>query len=49
MIEQKLVQSIAQAIQALYGQAVEPAQVQLQKTKKEFEGHPRRSHSVYNY
>ena len=39
MIEQKLVQSVAQAIQALYGQAVEPAQVQLQKTKKEFEGH----------
>ena len=39
MIEQKLVQSVAQAIQALYGQAAEPAQVQLQKTKKEFEGH----------
>ena len=39
MIEQKLVQSVVQAIQALYGQAVEPAQVQLQKTKKEFEGH----------
>ena len=39
MIEQKLVQSIVEAIQALYGTAVEPAQVQLQKTKKEFEGH----------
>ena len=39
MIEQKLVQSVVEAIQALYGQAVEPAQVQLQKTKKEFEGH----------
>ena len=39
MIEEKLVKSIVEAIQALYGQAVEPAQVQLQKTKKEFEGH----------
>ena len=39
MIEQTLVKSIVEAIQALYGAAVEPAQVQLQKTKKEFEGH----------
>ena len=39
MIEQKLVHSVVEAIQALYGQTVEPAQVQLQKTKKEFEGH----------
>ena len=39
MIEQTLVKSIVEAIQALYGTAVEPAQVQLQKTKKEFEGH----------
>ena len=39
MIEEKLVKSIVEAIQTLYGQAVEPAQVQLQKTKKEFEGH----------
>jgi len=39
MIEQQLVKSVVEAIQALYGQAVEPAQVQLQKTKKEFEGH----------
>ena len=39
MIEQKLIQSVVEAILALYGQAVEPAQVQLQKTKKEFEGH----------
>ena len=38
-IEQQLVKSIVGAIHALYGQAVEPAQVQLQKTKKEFEGH----------
>ena len=39
MIEEKLVKSIVEAIQALYGTMVEPAQVQLQKTKKEFEGH----------
>ena len=39
MIEQQLVKSIVEAIQTLYGTAVEPAQVQLQKTKKEFEGH----------
>ena len=39
MIEQQLVKSVVEAIQALYGQAVESAQVQLQKTKKEFEGH----------
>ena len=39
MIEEKLVKSIVEAIQALYGATVGPAQVQLQKTKKEFEGH----------
>lgn len=38
-IENKLTASVIQGIQALYGQEVSPEQVQLQKTKKEFEGH----------
>ena len=39
MIEQKLAQSVVAAVKALYGADVQPAMVQLQKTKKEFEGH----------
>ncbi len=38
-IEQKLVSSVIGGRKALYGQEVPAAQVQLQKTKKEFEGH----------
>ncbi len=38
-IENKLIVSVIEGIQALYGQEVSPQQVQLQKTKKEFEGH----------
>lgn len=38
-IEQKLVASVIDGLKALYGQEVSAAQVQLQKTKKEFEGH----------
>ena len=38
-IEQKLVASVVGGLQSLYGQEVPAAQVQLQKTKKEFEGH----------
>ncbi|WP_288895350.1 arginine--tRNA ligase [uncultured Bacteroides sp.] len=38
-IEQKLVASVIGGLKALYGQDVTAAQVQLQKTKKEFEGH----------
>ena len=38
-IENKIAASTIEAIKALYGQEVTPAQVQLQKTKKEFEGH----------
>ena len=38
-IEDKIGASVIEAIHALYGQEVSPAQVQLQKTKKEFEGH----------
>lgn len=38
-IEQKLVSSVVGALKALYGQDFPAAQVQLQKTKKEFEGH----------
>lgn len=38
-IENKMTASVIEAIKALYGQEVSPAQVQLQKTKKEFEGH----------
>ena len=38
-IQQKLVASVIAGLKALYGQEVPAAQVQLQKTKKEFEGH----------
>ena len=38
-IEQKLVSSVIGGLKALYGQDVPAAQVQLQKTKQEFEGH----------
>ena len=38
-IEQKRVSSVIGGLKALYGQDVPAAQVQLQKTKKEFEGH----------
>ena len=38
-IEQKLLSSVIGGLKALYGQDVPAAQVQLQKTKKEFEGH----------
>lgn len=38
-IEQKLSATIIAALQALYGQQVSEKMVQLQKTKKEFEGH----------
>ena len=38
-IEKKIVSSVIDGIKALYGQDATLAQVQLQKTKKEFEGH----------
>ncbi|MDR2859147.1 MAG: arginine--tRNA ligase [Mediterranea sp.] len=38
-IETKLANSIIDGIKTLYGQVITPEQVQLQKTKKEFEGH----------
>ena len=38
-IETQLTAAIIAALKALYGQEVDAAQVQLQKTKKEFEGH----------
>ena len=38
-IEKQLTAAIIAALKALYGQEVDAAQVQLQKTKKEFEGH----------
>ena len=38
-IEDKLVVSVVNGLKTLYGQDVPAAQVQLQKTKKEFEGH----------
>ncbi|MBE6288421.1 MAG: arginine--tRNA ligase [Mediterranea massiliensis] len=38
-IEQKLTQSVMNGLKALYGQDVPEKMVQLQKTKKEFEGH----------
>ena len=38
-IEEKLTASIISAIKTLYGQDVPGKMVQLQKTKKEFEGH----------
>ena len=38
-IEQKLTATVIAALNALYGQEVPEKMVQLQKTKKEFEGH----------
>lgn len=38
-IENKLISSVIKGIKALYNQEVPAAQVQIQKTKKEFEGH----------
>jgi arginyl-tRNA synthetase (EC 6.1.1.19) len=38
-IENKLLTAVVHGIKALYGQEVPPSQVQLQKTKKEFQGH----------
>lgn len=38
-IEQKLAASVIDGLKSLYGQEVPASQVQLQKTKKEFEGH----------
>ena len=38
-IEDRLVESVKNGLKVLYGQEVSAAQVQLQKTKKEFEGH----------
>ena len=38
-IEEKLTAAVVDGLKALYGQDVPAAQVQLQKTKKEFEGH----------
>ena len=38
-IETKLLESVINGLKALYGQEVPASQVQLQKTKKEFEGH----------
>ena len=37
-IEQQIATTVLQAVSALYGEQVAPAMVQLQKTKKEFEG-----------
>ena len=38
-IEQQLTAAVQEAVKELYGQDIAAAQVQLQKTKKEFEGH----------
>ena len=38
-IEERLTKAVVDGLKALYGQEVPAAQVQLQKTKKEFEGH----------
>ena len=38
-IEEKLIASVIDGLRTLYGQEVPAAQVQLQKTKREFEGH----------
>ena len=37
-IEQKIVDAVIKGVKVLYGAELQPAQVQLQKTKKEFEG-----------
>ena len=38
-IELKIAESIAKGLNTLYGLEIEPSSIQLQKTKKEFEGH----------
>lgn len=38
-IESMMVEMTIQAVKALYGQEINPSMVQLQKTKKEFQGH----------
>ena len=38
-IEEKLIDAVVKGLKELYGAEVPAAQVQLQKTKKEFEGH----------
>ena len=38
-IEKRLIPAVVRAIKTLYGEEVSADQVQLQKTKKEFEGH----------
>ena len=38
-IENKLIESVISGLRALYGQDVPASQIQLQKTKKEFDGH----------
>ena len=38
-LEQTLTADVQAAVKALYGQDVTPQQIQLQKTKREFEGH----------
>ncbi len=38
-IENRLTAAVVQAVEELYGQKIDTAMVQLQKTKKEFEGH----------
>ena len=38
-IEKRLIPAVVRAIQTLYGQEVAADQIQLQKTKREFEGH----------
>ena len=38
-IEAKIISSVTDGIKSLYGQEVAATQIQLQKTKKEFEGH----------
>ena len=38
-IEEKMAIDIVEALQALYGETIAPTSIQLQKTKREFEGH----------
>lgn len=38
-IEERIISAVASGVKALYGETVTAEQVQLQKTKKEFEGH----------
>ena len=38
-IEEKMAIDVVEALQALYGETIAPTSIQLQKTKREFEGH----------